>query len=288
MQQQLDPDLMRINTTLTFLKKSKLDFVKPSAISEISDRAEAILVAIDKAANEIDSQSHKYGQKVGIKPGTGGGVKWFEGYEEDQENVDDLVDKAQESEHITKKECIPSALKQLNRLKISLNAKTQLSVASYKIIQSIVYSLRECNTYPTRFLITLLSKVFSNAYFNLQFTMTHLVIMIPCTQFNANNPTTKLLNKIDLQYIQLLQNRLADLTAEFKDNLNDPNYCRRVTSRYIMELYTRLTEIISYIEIGLQQDLYFRPEHVISNMNQYKKVASSTKILLDKCFAKIK
>ncbi len=76
---------MKINTILTHLENEKdADSAKQSAISEISDRAQAILVAVNKAENEIDSQSNEYVRKESHKPGYGENDEDHEDeYEED-------------------------------------------------------------------------------------------------------------------------------------------------------------------------------------------------------------
>lgn len=283
MEQSLDPVLKKINIKLISLKdgkNTKLDSVKQSEINYISNSTQAILVAVNEAINEIDSLSNGYGNEVYQKPG----IK-DDGNNKTEEEDEDYVDVIQIKKG--SKACKPSSIKALMKLQLTFNTKAYLSFAGYKITQTIVNSVRDSDTDLSQILITLLSEAYLNAQNNLRFARSAISTLLD--NFLCPLPTKiqeKYLNIIirftDLVY-KLDESRLAELTNEYKENLDVPDYCRAVTARQILILIQQVQFDISYFGLLLKYKIYTDPVPLEEGIKTLKKIIPVIEKLLGKC-----
>lgn len=289
LEQSLDEDLKKINTAFSSLASLKYgeNSDKQSAINDISERAQSMMAAIDKAKNKIDSRTIRYGHKSGHELDD-------ENYEDDEPKGDDNDDGGHEAGRgrgqtfITSAQCKPSSLKPVFKLSIKFNAKAELSYFSYKIMISIANTFRKSDIIPPSAIIALIDQAYADSSGNFGTAILTLGPLIQC--ISKNELKQKLQNiivKYNNQYVKIHEIQSKEFSDEYEEHSDDPNYCQSSgRASQIIIFKTQFAADISYFTILIKNKLALNP--ALNNViDEFKKLSYSTDILLKKCGIKV-
>lgn len=284
MHQSLEQELKEINNKLesitTSLKDGK-NFDKQTAINYISDRANAILVAIDKAENEIESQTDRYGNNPFFGENDGD----YEDYEDEVPNGGDGDTDLGNGDHkVTSAQsvlCNPSERRSIYKLILKFNAKANLSYLGLKLIEYIAKNIRESGIVLPKVTAVSLDVAYLNAFNNVYLANREISILITCVPNSSFRQ--KLLNirtQISNRYIIVFEIRAKELTTQYNEHSQD---CKAFVGTRFISLQTQLSAAIVGYQSLLGSGISTDNQLIKTSVEKFKKVIDSIDPILKKC-----